>query len=145
MEPTSPMPSPSPERGGYQRRESPPITPEQTPESRTIEVQPNSTERKEVQQQTPAEPPAIIPAVPAQPFLPTPTQPTTDTTASPVNAGNPLIAADDDLIEKEWVDKAKKIVQQTRSDPYTQEKEVSKLQADYMKKRYGRDVKIESE
>ncbi len=27
-------------------------------------------------------------------------------------------------------------------DPYVQEKEVSKLQADYLKKRYGKDVKV---
>ena len=29
--------------------------------------------------------------------------------------------------------------------PYTQEKEVSKLQADYIKKRYGKDVKLPNE
>lgn len=138
------MPSPSPEMGGYQRRESPPIAPEQAPQSQNVEAQPSSTERKEVQPQAPAEPPAVIPAAPAQPFLPTPAQQPT-TTSAPTSVGNPLVAADDDLIEKEWVDKAKKIVQQTRSDPYTQEKEVSKLQADYMKKRYGKDVKIASD
>jgi hypothetical protein len=94
----------------------------------------------------PAEPPAVIPAVPAQPFLPTPAQqPAAGPVAAPTNIGNPLVAADDDLIEKEWVDKAKKIVEQTRSDPYIQEREVSKLQADYMKKRYGKDVKIASD
>ncbi len=138
------MPRPSPEMGGYQRQELPPVAPERAPQSQGVEAQPNSTERKEVQQQGPSEPPAVIPAVPAQPFLPTPAQ----SAAAPIaqaSTGNPLVAADDDLIEKEWVDKAKKIVQQTRSDPYTQEKEVSKLQADYMKKRYGKDVKIASD
>ena len=56
-----------------------------------------------------------------------------------------MVAGDDDLIEKEWVDKAKKIIEQTRSDPYNQEKQVSKLQADYIKKRYGKDVKVNNE
>jgi hypothetical protein len=140
MEPNLPSPSPSPEMGGYQRREVPPITPERAPQPANVEAQPNSTERKEVQQHAPSEP-IVVPAVPAQPFLPTPgpapiAQPVQQTT------GNPLVAGDDDLIEKEWVDKAKSIIQQTRSDPYTQEKEVSKLQADYMKKRYGKDVKL---
>lgn len=54
----------------------------------------------------------------------------------------PAVAGDDEVIEKEWVDKAKKIVSQTKDDPYQQEKEVSKLQADYLKKRYGKDVKL---
>jgi len=51
-------------------------------------------------------------------------------------------AKDDDVIEKEWVNKSKKIVKETRGDPYRKEHEVSKLQADYMHKRYGKQVKI---
>lgn len=136
------MPSPSPEMGGYQRREAPPIAPERAPQPMPVEAQPNSTERKEVQQHVPSEP-VVVPAVPAQPFLPSPDP--TQAIAQPVQQApndNPLVAGDEDLIEKEWVDKAKRIIQQTRSDPYTQEKEVSKLQADYMKKRYGKDVKL---
>lgn len=50
------------------------------------------------------------------------------------------IAADEDLIEKEWVDKAKKVIAQTKDDPYRQEREVSKLQADYLMKRYGKTL-----
>jgi hypothetical protein len=52
----------------------------------------------------------------------------------------PLVANDDDLIEKEWVDQAKKIIVQTKDDPYRREQEVSKLQADYLRKRYGREL-----
>jgi len=54
----------------------------------------------------------------------------------------PLIAKDDDLIEKEWVDKAKKIVSETRDNPYQREEEVNKLQIDYLKKRYGRELGV---
>jgi len=54
--------------------------------------------------------------------------------------GMPIIANDDDLIEKEWVDKAKKIILETKDDPYRREQEVSKLQADYLRKRYGREL-----
>lgn len=57
----------------------------------------------------------------------------------------PLTANDDDLIEQEWVQKAKKIVASTKDDPYMQEREVSKLQADYMQKRYGKEVKLTGE
>lgn len=55
---------------------------------------------------------------------------------------NQLIADDVDVIEKEWVDKAKKIVSSTKDNPYQQEKEVSRLQADYLMKRYGKQVKL---
>lgn len=53
---------------------------------------------------------------------------------------NPLVANDDDLIEKEWVDRAKKIVSETQNDPYRRDEEVGKLQVDYMKKRFGREL-----
>ena len=55
--------------------------------------------------------------------------------------GTPLIADDIDVIEKEWVDKAKQIVNQTKQDPHLQEKEISKLQADYLEKRYNKKIK----
>ena len=51
-----------------------------------------------------------------------------------------LIANDDDLIEKEWVDKAKKIIAETRDDPYRREVEISKLQIEYIRRRYGREI-----
>jgi hypothetical protein len=77
--------------------------------------------------------------------LPAPVLPTTapqvgvDDTAV-VHDDTPLLAADEDLIEKEWVDKAKKIILETKDDPYAMEAAVTKLQADYLKKRYGREL-----
>jgi len=53
---------------------------------------------------------------------------------------SPIVANDDDLIEKEWVDKAKKIISQTKDDPFRREYEVGKLQADYLRKRYGKEI-----
>lgn len=53
----------------------------------------------------------------------------------------PQEASDTDLIEKEWVQVLQEIVSHTSEDPYTQQNEISKLKADYMKKRYNRDVK----
>ncbi|MFZ2125016.1 MAG: hypothetical protein WA087_02050 [Candidatus Saccharimonadales bacterium] len=52
-----------------------------------------------------------------------------------------LVANDKDVIENEWVRAAKKIVSETRDDPYKQEEEVGKLQVDYMIKRYGEEIK----
>lgn len=63
--------------------------------------------------------------------------------ATPAGAGNPTIADDVDLIEKEWVDKAKQIVEMTRSEPYEQKQEVSRLKADYLQKRYNKTVKVD--
>jgi len=74
--------------------------------------------------------------------LPTPVaMPQTDDNITTTN-NNPLIANDDDLIEKEWVDRAKKILAETKDDPYLREKEVSKMQVDYIKKRYGRELGV---
>ena len=56
-----------------------------------------------------------------------------------------LSAADVDLIEKEWVQKAKDIVSATHGDPYAQNKEINKIKADYIKKRYNKDIKVASE
>ena len=56
-----------------------------------------------------------------------------------------LAAEDADLIEKTWVEKAKQIVLETRGDPYNQNKEINKVKADYIKKRYNKDIKLGSE
>lgn len=77
------------------------------------------------------------------PVLPMPQPVTTDdSTASQPAATDdtPLVAGDDDLIEKEWVDKAKKVIADTRDDPHRRELEVKKLQVDYVRKRYGREI-----
>ncbi len=71
-----------------------------------------------------------------------PTTVVTDTnTPDPVSTTtSPVTASDDDLMEKEWVDRAKKIVSDTLDDPYTQENAVVQLQRDYQKKRFGREL-----
>ncbi|NCU38450.1 hypothetical protein EOL96_05340 [Candidatus Saccharibacteria bacterium] len=63
-----------------------------------------------------------------------------DDTASASNDDTPLVAADEDLIEQEWVEKAKNIITSTRDDPYRREQEVKRLQIDYIKKRYGKSI-----
>ncbi|MDQ2973622.1 MAG: hypothetical protein M3Q79_04035 [bacterium] len=56
------------------------------------------------------------------------------------------LAADDiDLIEKQWVLKAKNVVTATMGDPYKQNKELNKVRADYIKKRYNKDIKLSAE
>jgi len=55
-------------------------------------------------------------------------------------SATPLVAADEDLIEKEWVDKAKEIIEQTQGDPHARTQKVNELQRDYLQKRYGKVV-----
>lgn len=137
------MPGSSPEMGGYQGREVSLVAAERTPMPET-EVRPRLPEHQEAQP-APSEPAIVVPVAPAQPLLPAPVA-AAQTTVQPQPANtNPIVANDADLIEKEWVDRAKRIVQQTKDDPYSQEKEVSRLQADYVKRRYDKDIKLSSE
>lgn len=55
---------------------------------------------------------------------------------------SPEVADDVDLIEKAWVEKAKEIVTKTRSDPHVQTTEMNRFKADYLKKRYNKDLKL---
>jgi hypothetical protein len=57
----------------------------------------------------------------------------------------PQVADDGDVIEKEWVEKAKHIVAQTRQDPYRQTKELHKFKAEYMQKRYNKTIEAVDE
>jgi len=97
-------------------------------------------------------PPAANPMPAAMP-MPSPTDPMTMQLPGAVPAAaipatgaatttNPVTADDDDLIEKEWVEKAKRIVASTQEDPYIESREVSRFKADYIKKRYNKDIKI---
>lgn len=58
-----------------------------------------------------------------------------------VQLNAPAVADDVDVIEKVWVEKAKSIVKQTKDDPYLQEQQVSDLQENYQKKRFGKGHK----
>ena len=98
------------------------------------------TGAERVEQRSEATPAAVnsMPVLPPIQAVASPSVVTDDT--AQVADDTPIAANDDDLIEKEWVDKAKKIILQTKDDPYRREQEVSKLQADYLRKRYGKEL-----
>lgn len=81
--------------------------------------------------------PAPMPVMPMPLPQPVPAQSTVPQQAAD---DNPALAGDDDLIEREWVDRAKKIILETKDDPYKREREVNRLQADYLRKRYGKEL-----
>ena len=52
----------------------------------------------------------------------------------------PATASDADLMEKEWVDKLKGMIIETRNDPFLRQKKFKDMQMDYLKKRYNRII-----
>lgn len=108
----------------------PGVSPEQAPErERQYEQKPAP------QQEQLTAPPVAVPALPA----PVVDDTAADDTGSLLSAV-PDVAADDDLIEKEWVDKAKRIITETAEDPYRREQAIKQLQREYLRKRYGKEV-----
>jgi hypothetical protein len=97
----------------------------------------------------PIEMPAVLPTLPTVmapiglPQIPDtmPTGAATSSAPSAMPASIGLTADDVDVIEKEWVEVAEQVVHDTADDPHAQEEAVENLQVDYMKKRYGRDIK----
>ena len=61
-------------------------------------------------------------------------------TAATPASDSPLVAADEDVIEKEWVDKAKKIIGETKDDPFARSNRVNELQKVYLQKRYSKEL-----
>lgn len=55
--------------------------------------------------------------------------------------GSPQLAGDADLIEDEWVEAAKRIMLENRHDPFSQNHAMNLLRKDYMKKRYGENIR----
>ena len=127
------QPQPNVERAALPNVESlQPVKPEQAP-------QPAAPEK---QAAAPVDPAAGIvpPQLPVTPPVnPAPAGAAAPATPSP--SATPLQAADVDVIEKEWVDQANRIIEQTKDDPHAEEEAVEALQIDYLKKRYGHNVK----
>lgn len=102
------------------------------------EQAPAAPERAPVPAAPPAGPP--LSAIPLPTPGPAPAAPTGSVT--PALPTTPAIDDNDDRVEKVWVEKAKQIVEHTRNDPHKQSQELTVFKADYMKKRYGKSIKI---
>lgn len=71
-----------------------------------------------------------------QVILPTVQEPLTNIPPSAV----PATARDIDLMEDEWVKDLKRMVVETKGDPYAREVRFKEMQMDYLKKRYNRII-----
>ncbi len=140
MEPTLPSPHGLPEMGPVLPR-TPEVPLSHGPEQSTSAERPAPQEQQSGAAIGDTPPP--LPAVPLPSAVPaaSPSQ----STHAVQDATNPAVAADEDLIEKEWVEKAKKVISETKNDPFAQEQAVSRLQADYLNKRYGKVIKVPQE
>jgi hypothetical protein len=136
MEPQAPqipesMPIPS-----QQSSEQMPV-PESVPVAPSPESMPSGSESVG-QGSAPIQLPQVAPLAPA-PVVAQPSDPSAGN--QPVVISAPPVADDVDVIEKEWVEKAKSIVEKTKTDPHQQTEEVNALKVDYLKKRYGKEIK----
>jgi len=127
MEPTN-QPQPLPEKAPESSLETPVVS-----QVDRAPVAPPSTPAV-------AQPVAQVSVVPPL-GTPTPVAPTPVPTAT----GTPATADDVDVIEKEWVDAAQAVVAKNAEDPHAEEEGFEDLQVDYLKKRYGKDIKSPGE
>ena len=77
---------------------------------------------------------AIITNNPAQsiPSIPAPSL------IGPAPNSDILEAADEDEIEKKWIDKTQEIISSTKGDPFEREKQIVNVREEYQKKRFNR-------
>ena len=117
-----------------QPEQSAEVLPVQSPEGITAmpevaPAQPAAAERVAGGASEPAAAPVAVPIVD-----PVATPTTVDDTAQ---ISTPTKAADDQLIEKEWVDQAEKIIDKYGDDPRREEAAEQALSTDYLKKRFN--------
>lgn len=105
--------------------------------------------------EAPAARPETVGNQPAQPVLPTVPDdipvadqpviavPPQDDQALAAATDNQHQAADTDRIESVWVEKAKSIIAKTHDDPHLQKQEMSRIKADYIQKRFGKQIKTD--
>ena len=58
---------------------------------------------------------------------------------------DPKEAGDNNRIEKPWVTKLKQIIANTKDDPHAQTESIVRVRADYIRKRYNKDIKLNNE
>ena len=109
------------------------------PPAQTMPVDPLSN--------TPAQSPTVYASHNVTSVFETPSQPAQNTVAPPTQtpADTPLSAADGDVIEKAWVQKAQTVMEKNKYDPYTLQVEAQLLSQNYLKQRFGLDVSLPQE
>lgn len=116
-----------------------------TPEAAQISAEQGGAQAARAEAAPTSQPSGGSAPMPTSIPLPTaPAAPAQQPTGAPLSTPTASLQASDDsdLIEKEWVNKAKMIVERTRDDPYKQSEELTMVKIDYMKKRYNKTIKL---
>jgi len=124
------LPNPSPEGGVHTSMPLPAAGEGGEVRMPSIEVMPTNGAPV-----APTPPPVALPA-----YAPVSTAAGSD----PVVAATASVADDtsSDNLDTEWVNKAKAIVEQTKSDPHLESSELGKVKADYLRIRYNKNIKV---
>ena len=61
-------------------------------------------------------------------------------TTPAIDTSTLIATEDEDVIEKEWVEKAKQIVTTTADDPHLRSDQVAALQKEYLHKRFNKEI-----
>jgi hypothetical protein len=122
----------------------PPPVAEQAPE---VDVAPETGQQAESApaasaEKAPTASQGALPAIPVIPVIPTDDSQVTATDDESTSSASTKALDDKDLIEREWVDKAKAIVEHTAEDPFKQTEEMSGLKADYLHQNYNKSIKL---
>lgn len=83
-----------------------------------------------------------VPSVPASTVVADPAA-----TQGATSAAAAAASVDDsgDALDEEWINKAKAIVERTKSDPYQESQELGRVKADYLRIRYNKHIKVAEE
>lgn len=110
-----------------------------------------NTIQKSVEKAATQETPHVTQGQPTAPMTPsaTSTDVTQQQTVLPMPpAQSPSAVAsqpDNEFNDEEVVRKARALIERTKTDPYTQSKEVDKMRVEYINKRFGRKIKSDKE
>lgn len=64
-----------------------------------------------------------------------------DFSVNPALSQAPQAGDSSDELDKEWINKARYIVEQTKQDPFVQSSQLSKAKADYLRIRFNKHIK----
>jgi hypothetical protein len=94
-------------------------------------------------QASPVSSPQSAPVAPAAVQIPPQQSNPLAATATPVQESAQV--DDESSLDKEWVAKAREVVERTHGDPYLEANELSRVKAQYIKVRYNKDIKVDED
>ena len=114
---------------------------ERRPDSNGVENLPAPEKPGETGAETPSHASAPVAKQPIPPAMPSAKSKAKLSSGTNKIVPDETDAEDVDIIEKPWVEKAEEIIIKNREKPYEEEEEQEDLQIDYLKKRFGKEIR----